>query len=351
MNIYIQASNQYQNMYAYANTNEKVQMEKLSYLLKYELDKYECAVMVATKNYIRDRAIEAAAWGADFAISLHSNAATGTASGTRGYYNINYTVSKNMAQRLCDELDLINPYHNGYSRIVNDYSYLDIWEFGSRKVPSILAEIAFHDNPSEAKWIVENLPAIAKAITNCFVKEFNLVLRGASGGSTGPIEVTPAPVTAQPDPADSTTLKYRVQVGAFSNKANADSTAAKLKGDGYSIYMIKVDNLYKVQVGAFAVKANADALAAQLRAKGYGTYVTTKSGVAVPIGEVAAPVVLKVGDKVKVKAGSTTYSGEALASFVYQTTYTILELSGSRAVIGVNGVVTAAINTNNLLKI
>ena len=336
MKIYINASNQYQNMYAYANTNEKAQMEKLAAFLKEELSKYNCEVMVATKNYIRDKAIEAAGWGADFAIALHSNAATGSATGTRGYYNANYAVSKNIAQRLCDEIDLINPYDNGNSKIVNDYSYMDIWEFGSRKIPSILAEVAFHDNPNEAKWIVENIPAIAKAIANCFIKEFNLTLLGATGGSSEP-----------EDP----TLKYRVQVGAFANKENADATAIKLKNDGYSIYMVKVDNLYKVQVGAFSVKSNADALALQLRNKGYGTYITTKSGEAVPIGEIPTAPVLKVGDKVKVKSGATTYTGGALASFVYNTTYTILELSNNRAVIGINGVITAAVNVSNLFKV
>lgn len=40
-------------------------------------------------------------------------------------------------------------------------------------------------------------------------------------------------------------------------------------------------NLYKVQVGAYSVKANADAMAAKLKAAGYDTFITTKSGTAV----------------------------------------------------------------------
>ena len=46
-------------------------------------------------------------------------------------------------------------------------------------------------------------------------------------------------------------------------------------------YMVKVDNLYKIQVGAFSKKANADAMAAKLKAAGFDTYITTKSGTAV----------------------------------------------------------------------
>ena len=44
-----------------------------------------------------------------------------------------------------------------------------------------------------------------------------------------------------------------------------------------------VDNLYKIQVGAFSKKTNADAMAAKLKAAGFDTYVTTKSGTAVSV--------------------------------------------------------------------
>lgn len=74
---------------------------------------------------------------------------------------------------------------------------------------------------------------------------------------------------------------YRVQTGAFSNKANADVMLTKVKAAGFDTYMVKVDNLYKIQVGAFSKKANADAMAAKLKAAGFDTYITTKSGAAV----------------------------------------------------------------------
>lgn len=74
---------------------------------------------------------------------------------------------------------------------------------------------------------------------------------------------------------------YRVQTGAFSNKANADAMLQKVKAAGFDTYMVKVDNLYKIQVGAFSKKANADAMAAKLKAAGFDTYITTKSGTAV----------------------------------------------------------------------
>lgn len=73
---------------------------------------------------------------------------------------------------------------------------------------------------------------------------------------------------------------YRVQVGAFSKKSNADAMLKKLKAAGFDTYMVQVDGLYKVQVGAYSKKSNADAMAAKLKASGFDTYITTKSGTA-----------------------------------------------------------------------
>lgn len=74
---------------------------------------------------------------------------------------------------------------------------------------------------------------------------------------------------------------YRVQTGAFSNKANADAMLDKVKAAGFETYMVKVDNLYKIQVGAYSKKPNADAMSAKLKTAGFDTYITTKSGTAV----------------------------------------------------------------------
>lgn len=57
------------------------------------------------------------------------------------------------------------------------------------------------------------------------------------------------------------------------------------------------------------------------------------------------------GEKVKVKNGAKDYYGTQLASFVYKTTYTVLEpQSGDRVVIGLGSAVTAAVNAKNLYR-
>jgi hypothetical protein len=96
------------------------------------------------------------------------------------------------------------------------------------------------------------------------------------------------------------------------------------------------------------VKSSADAMAKKLKAKGFNVYITTESGS--PVASSPTPSkTLKVGSKVKVKPGAKTYTGGNLSSFVYNTVYDVIQISGNRVVIGKGKAVTAAIHKDNLI--
>ena len=80
-------------------------------------------------------------------------------------------------------------------------------------------------------------------------------------------------------PAPDGTL-YRVQVGAYSVKSNADAMLAKVKAAGFDTYMVKAGGYYKIQVGAYSVKSNADAMLAKVQAAGFDAFITTTGGTA-----------------------------------------------------------------------
>jgi len=69
---------------------------------------------------------------------------------------------------------------------------------------------------------------------------------------------------------------YKVYLGTFSNKDNAENIYIKLKSDGYEPYIEEIikDNQtsYRVQIGAFRNIDNANALAEELRKKGYNAW-------------------------------------------------------------------------------
>ena len=104
-------------------------------------------------------------------------------------------------------------------------------------------------------------------------------------------------VTANLDGSTSPTegTLYRVQVGAYKNKANADAQLAHVKAAGFDTYMVQIGGLYKIQVGAYREKANADNMMAKLKATGFDAFITTESGASVStlksIDEIAREVI------------------------------------------------------------
>jgi hypothetical protein len=107
------------------------------------------------------------------------------------------------------------------------------------------------------------------------------------------------------------------------------------------------DMLYKVQVGAFSVKANAEKLLAELKSKGYNGFIVEVDD-GNPVAENRPTIT--VGSKVKIKPGAKSYTGVSMASFVYNKVYTVDELKGDRAVLDKNGLRTA-FHINNLILV
>ena len=145
-----------------------------------------------------------------------------------------------------------------------------------------------------------------------------------------------------------TTGLYKVQVGAFRVKENADAFAKELKEKGFDTFVTKIGEYYKVQCGAFKVKSNAEALLNQLIAKGYAdAFITYVTSTVIEDDESSASAI-QVGDKVKVLKAET-YTGGTFKT--YYSKYDVIEMNGDRVVIGIGKTVTAAINISNLQKV
>lgn len=159
-------------------------------------------------------------------------------------------------------------------------------------------------------------------------------------------------VTPTPTPAPTSDTLYRVQVGAYYKKENANAQLAKVKAAGFSAFVTKVDNLYKVQVGAYKVKKNAENQLAKVKAAGFDAFIATanqSSGGSTP----AAPS-LKVGDKVKMAKDAPVYGKSTkFQSWVYSSTLYVREINGDRIVVSTlkTGDVTGAVDRKYLTKI
>lgn len=165
---------------------------------------------------------------------------------------------------------------------------------------------------------------------------FRKAVRAAMGGESSGDEITPT---------ENKTL-FRVQVGAYSIKANAEAQLSKVKAAGFTDAFIAVvdGKLYRVQVGAYSIRENAEAQLAKVKAAGFPGFVTRLSG-KVMQKEIA------VGSIVRVKPFAPDYNGGKLASFVYGRNHTVKSINGDRVVITFNGVIVAAVHKDNLILV
>ena len=148
----------------------------------------------------------------------------------------------------------------------------------------------------------------------------------------------------------STDVLYRVQVGAYSVKSNADAQLEKVKNAGFDTYMVQIGGLYKIQVGAYSKKENADNMLAKLKASGFEAFITTESGKPASPAEVS----LEVGDAVRMTSGAPVYGKSyEFDSWVYSSNLYVREINGSRIVISTlkSGAVTGAVDKKYLTKI
>jgi DedD protein len=87
-------------------------------------------------------------------------------------------------------------------------------------------------------------------------------LRPSPAATTAP-KTAPPPKTVAPAAG-----AFTIQVGAFKDKASADSVVSRLKGKGFAAYAVSpgtAEGLFNVRVGSFADRGDAEHVQARLR--------------------------------------------------------------------------------------
>ena len=109
----------------------------------------------------------------DLHFSIHSNA-TGTGNGERRGSEVYFYPSSARSRQLADivarNLQLIYPIPNGVKTVPTT----TLGEVARTKAPSVLVEIAYHDNPQDAQWIRENIDAIAANLVYSITEYFGI---------------------------------------------------------------------------------------------------------------------------------------------------------------------------------
>lgn len=167
--IYLSPSNQDGNMYAYGNTNECEQCNRIAECAKKALLRCGFEVKKAPKGQNMYTSInESNSWGADLHIPIHTNAGGGN--GT-----VVFVYSK-----ASGNMKFANPIYKqvqGVSLGTIDYGvreYPELAELNSTNAIAVYIEVDFHDKANIAKWIIENVDTIGEAIAKGVCDGYNI---------------------------------------------------------------------------------------------------------------------------------------------------------------------------------
>ena len=210
--IYISPSSQPANTYAVGNTNEQEQCRRIAVALEKELDRCGFNAKTGISDSMYTRVPESNAFGADLHLPIHTNAFDGKVAGLRIMVYKKGGEAEQIAKAVMAELAPITP---GKSDGISVQQGL--YEIKDSNAICVYIEVGFHDNPEEAKWIIEHTQDIAVAIAKGLCKHYG---------------VKYIPPKAEPQAASKTV--YRVQVGAFHNRDNAVRMRDELKAKGYT---------------------------------------------------------------------------------------------------------------------
>jgi N-acetylmuramoyl-L-alanine amidase len=183
-----------------------------------ELERHGVTVLMSrTKDEndeLTEEIKECNAFAPDLAADIHNNAGGGD--GAEVLHSINGGKGKELAQDILDEIISIGQNSRGIKTRENSKG-TDYYGFiRCTSCPAVIVECAFVDNRKDMDIIdtLEEQKKMGIAIAKGFLKRLG-------------IEYTKP-----------TSKLYRVQVGAYSQKSNAEATLKKLKADGYDGFVV-----------------------------------------------------------------------------------------------------------------
>jgi N-acetylmuramoyl-L-alanine amidase len=120
-------------------------------------------------------------------LALHSNASGsanyGRQSGSDIYYYPTSVNGERAADIIAENLKKIYPSPDKVKTIATTQLY----ELNNTSAPSVLAELAYHDNVSDAEWIKNNLQLIAENLSQSVADYFGLPLINPNPTQTGTV--------------------------------------------------------------------------------------------------------------------------------------------------------------------
>lgn len=217
--IYISPSNQVANAYATGGTNEREQCHKIAKACVEYLKKSGFDVMCTYNDDMYARVKESNSFGADMHVAIHTNA-TAKHNVTGGTQILLYSLSGERMKAgtaVFNRLSPLTPGNSAETLVAKPGFY----ECNSTKGLAVYCECEFHDTKTGSNFIIKNTKEIGEAIAKGICDYYGVK------------------VEEQEKKEEKSNKIYRVQVGAYSLKINAEAQLKKLKKAGFDGFIVE----------------------------------------------------------------------------------------------------------------
>lgn len=214
--LYLSPSTQEHNIGVKEYGSEEKRMNEIADFMMKELEKYKNVLQVKRNKpdmTLAEVVADSNVFKPDLHLAIHSNAGGGT--GCEVYCMKGGNAEK-AAKIIYDVMSNLTPMQD---RGIKDGKHL--YECNKTIAPAVLVEIGFHDNIADSEWIIKNKKSIGKALVKGILTYFGIQEKPETDEKLAQNEY------------------YRVQVGAFKERENAESLSDELRKKGYSTWITK----------------------------------------------------------------------------------------------------------------
>lgn len=210
--IYLSPSDQYNNKYADGVHNEGEVCHRISGACEFYLKKYGFDVLRGKTGTYVERCKQANKYNPDLYICIHTNAGGGD-----GTLMMCWPGNENnpIIKKIYNAVAKISPGKDDGIK-----ARTDLYEIKNSTALCAYLEIAFHDGKKEAEWLDSKAQEIGKAIAKAVADCYGYRIQEEDDSENVSRETL-----------------YKVQVGAFENKDNAEKLAMELVKKGYDAYI------------------------------------------------------------------------------------------------------------------
>lgn len=279
--VFLSPSNQYDNRYAYGNTTEGVQCGKIAQACREALERSGVTVKLMHDESMQEKCAASNAFGADLHVPIHTNAFNGTVSGTRMFYYAEGGEGQKACKAIFARLAPVTP---GTSESIR--ADASLYEVRVPSAPTAYIECEFHDNPTASKWIVENTGLIGETIARGICDYFGVTFREKEQAQPAKSVDEVAREVIRGEWGNGSDRRQRLEAAGYDYDTVQNHVNAILTGDAPEQptpaepvepspepEQPATDKLYRVQVGAFAVRENAEKMLQRLKDAGFEGYI------------------------------------------------------------------------------